>query len=628
MNEQFVLSDDPLKYDAQEFTREHSATHPALVAVMNDDLDALRALHATHGVAALTTRIKQSVQLTPLALAIFLHRRAAMTLLLSLGVPVDDFLDMIFVAGCSMTFGSLSVLQLAAMRSDVATLDELLASTTSDEAKHALCFYALHNSDPAVLSMLIQRGFDVHQSGLLAVTPIVAAAANPNKAFVDLLLAAGCDVSLSDTSRCSPIHVAARSNSNEKVVAALLAAGASVKARAVRDLTPVHFAAMNPNTAVMAELLKHCSVDDVNVVDDKGMTPCNLAQSREVLAALLAHGGEFGALESALGTAVDNANVLAVQHLLLKPKVDLSVRNRAGKNLLHRAASANSAEIVQILLDAGMDKDERCKRRARTALCYAAASRDALAFRVLVAAGADLYAADKESLTALHLACACDNMAALEMFATAGIDVVEAAKVDASLMCSAAQARDANVLRHLMRHGVDFRSRNSSGATPCVGASPLGLYRLFTAGANLSFKHNVGHNAGEAVLNAWCIDVRPILTMVAAGADVGADLIEQVNSVSRETVALLCACGDVDENTVDGGVEQKRIIEAVKMIAQRQFELMRLRAFEVVVGLQPLGLSALVTCEILSFTFAPRESLVPFHRLWKIATLAKHFRMS
>jgi ankyrin repeat protein len=646
MTEPLILHNDPCKYDARQFAQEHSATRPAHVAVFNDDLNALRALHAAHGVAALSTHLESIIQFTPLALAVVLHRRAVVALLLALGVPVGDSFAMAYKSGDAVVFGNASALQLAAWRGDVALMDTLFATAPPDSNNplannvpqpkyayfassvaivgHSLCYYAAHNADPAVLSMLIDRGFDFRSAGVTGANPMHAAAVNPNPALIDLLLAAGGDVTQCDLKAVSPLHAAARHNSNEKVVATLLAAGASVTDRTFYKQTPVHCAAMNPNVAVMAELLKHCSADDVNVLDSQNMTPCNLARSRDVLAALLAHGGEFGALDTALLMAVENGNELATQRLLLKLTVDVNKRGRDGLTLLHRAARVNSGEIVQMLLDAGLNKDERCELHERTALHYAAGShRDAGALRVLVAAGADLYAADKESLTALHCACASDNMAALEVFANVGIDVVEAAKSDVSLVCSAARASEAKVLRHLMRHGVDFRARNRIGQTPCIGASVRSLDRMFAAGANLDFAHNAGTS-----LNGYSIFERPFLTLLAAGADVGSFLTAQVASISAITTALLCACGRVEESAVKHIVGPDMIVKAVEKIAQRQFEMMRFRAFEVLVGLQPLGLSALVTCEILAFTFAPRESLIAFHRLWAMATLAKHFQVA
>jgi hypothetical protein len=57
-----------------------------------------------------------------------------------------------------------------------------------------------------------------------------------------------------------------------------------------------------------------------------------------------------------------------------------------------------------------------------------------------------------------------------------------------------------------------------------------------------------------------------------------------------------------------------------------QLELLKLRSFEVCVGLQSMELPALVTCEILAQSFGRQELLLKFHLLWTIATLVKHFQ--
>jgi hypothetical protein len=73
-------------------------------------------------------------------------------------------------------------------------------------------------------------------------------------------------------------------------------------------------------------------------------------------------------------------------------------------------------------------------------------------------------------------------------------------------------------------------------------------------------------------------------------------------------------------------VSQRELGWACNRIAEKQFELFRLRSFQVCVALQNLRLSALVSCSILEHLFAPLESMVAFHRVWAIVTKIKHFR--
>jgi ankyrin repeat protein len=624
MSHRRVLRDDPLKWNVEQFAQDHGADRPAHVAVMRNDLAALRDLH----LAALTTPLMQYAEFTPLALAVALRRRPAIAQLLALGVPVDGVFNVTFTSGDSLLFGTTSALQLAAWRGDSDMVAALLAAQpdTGPAAMsgHTLGFYAALNDDVAVLQMLLDRW-----PHLAVPAPVHVAAENPNEAVISLLLqraGSGDDVVSARTNDGSvPLHVAAR-NENVKVAAALIAAGADVNARNRAHQTPSHVAAANCNAAVIALLLAHGA--DVNAADAKQIKPCDTAcanANADVLAALLAHGGEFGALDVALFNAVENCHPLALQSLLKQHRLDLTVRNKDGLSPLHLAARCSSGEVVQLLLDAGVDIDEQCTRYQKNALQFACTNKDLGALRVLVAGGARIYAADRMSTTALHTACWADNMAALSVLATAGVDVVAAAKCDASLLCSAASAHTStNVLRHLIRSGVDLSARNRRRETACFRASSRGLEALFAAGANLNVSHSIGETAPYPIAIGDLYS-RPVLTLLAAGADVGADLLTAARNLSPDTLSLLVAGGALDASEVKS-IEAKAMAKAIGRIAQRQFELLRWRGLEIAVGLQPLGLSALVTCEILSFAFAPQVSLIPFHRVWKIVTTVKHLK--
>jgi hypothetical protein len=61
-------------------------------------------------------------------------------------------------------------------------------------------------------------------------------------------------------------------------------------------------------------------------------------------------------------------------------------------------------------------------------------------------------------------------------------------------------------------------------------------------------------------------------------------------------------------------------------VALARQSLVRARGVEVCIGLQSLRLDALQLCEIMTHACAPAAKHVPFHELWNIATMAKHFR--
>jgi hypothetical protein len=139
----------------------------------------------------------------------------------------------------------------------------------------------------------------------------------------------------------------------------------------------------------------------------------------------------------------------------------------------------------------------------------------------------------------------------------------------------------------------------------------------------------------------------PLLALLfALGADLNAkfpDARRPIETVGRDTTVTLVALGldpsltgqfgfRPDERCFLSVVGEKNIVPhrhvawACSRVAQRQFELLKMRALQVCGGLEERQLPALVTCEILSNAFAPRESLVDFHRVWAIVTTIKHFR--
>jgi hypothetical protein len=105
--------------------------------------------------------------------------------------------------------------------------------------------------------------------------------------------------------------------------------------------------------------------------------------------------------------------------------------------------------------------------------------------------------------------------------------------------------------------------------------------------------------------------------------------------------ALVAAGGNLDQPDTKG--ETPRMIATRKMvalptadeidaarrrIAKTRLDFVRLRAFQICVGLQPLDINALQLCEILMHSFGALGSLIAFHQWWAIATKVKHFRVS
>lgn len=105
------------------------------------------------------------------------------------------------------------------------------------------------------------------------------------------------------------------------------------------------------------------------------------------------------------------------------PSIDLAVSPDANKYAIHYAASkAASADVIQILIDAGADLEARDAHGA-TALISAAFNQNAEITNALIAAGANVAAEDDNGATALHFAALNNGPAVLTQLMNAGADI-------------------------------------------------------------------------------------------------------------------------------------------------------------------------------------------------------------
>jgi hypothetical protein len=118
----------------------------------------------------------------------------------------------------------------------------------------------------------------------------------------------------------------------------------------------------------------------------------------------------------------------------------------------------------------------------------------------------------------------------------------------------------------------------------------------------------------QRALRRLCKKPAALCALVAAGGD-----LDQPNK-EGETPRMIATRNNVALPTAD------EIDAARHRIAKARLDLVRQRAFQICLGLQPLDINALQLCEILMHSFGALGSLIAFHQWWAIATKVKHFR--
>jgi hypothetical protein len=171
-------------------------------------------------------------------------------------------------------------------------------------------------------------------------------------------------------------------------------------------------------------------------------------------------------------------------------------------------------------------------------------------------------------------------------------------------------------VRVLVEFGAEIDRQTNNGWTALIGAGVTAqstcVEMLLAIGADVAMVRDNGDTACQVVAR-WQQNVG-LCALVAAGGD-----LEQPSN-NGETPRMIAIRERLALPTAD------EINAARQRIAKTRLDLVRERAFQICVGLQPLDIDALQLCEILMHSFGALGSLIAFHQWWDIATKVKHFR--
>ncbi|KAK4926362.1 hypothetical protein LTR66_016353, partial [Elasticomyces elasticus] len=155
--------------------------------------------------------------------------------------------------------------------------DEAASTTNRETALH----YAALFGNEAVVELLLEKGVDLEATssdGQTAIFYAIGSGSPCNESILNLLLAKGADVSVSERFRhMTPLLVAAE-DGNEWAVRSLLANGANVMDRDILGHTALHIVAESGDEAVVKMLLEK-GADVSAVAVEEGDTPRNFAES-------------------------------------------------------------------------------------------------------------------------------------------------------------------------------------------------------------------------------------------------------------------------------------------------------------------------------------------------------------
>lgn len=308
--------------------------------------------------------------------------------------------------------------------------------------------------------------------------------------------------------------------------------------------------------------------------------------------------------------------------LLTAHKANLGARDQGRRTPLMLATLGKSVfkdRIVVALLEGGAPLLDD-----RNAVCRAAATSTA-AIQLLIDRGvAVAELCDDDGNTPCHFVDDGVNTDAVlhQLVRVCGIDVNAPSNMAGSCVSTFASWGHSKPLRWCIEN-TDARIdvAGTGGMTPlsiaCAHNHPSCVLLLLAAGANFDARDIHGSTATHWTTSGSFVRLAPRLEILHALFAVGADF-DARDAIGETPRSHLANRG------VQFAPTASEIDETRRRIAALRLSLVRNRAFQICVGLQPLDLDALQTCEILQQ--ACGRFAIPFHQWWAIATAVKHFR--
>lgn len=519
-----------------------------------------------------------------------------------------------------------SICHEAAKSSNVQFIEQVLAVQTpvAPNPRSPLHSCAAHSDSADVVRRLIAHGFDIDALDESGSTPLLLAVKRGSETVVRALMAAGARLDVADKQKRSLVFYAAQ-RSSHSVLAMLFEAGADASLVDHVGRSALHVAAANANEALLALLLaKAAGTLDINAADESGLTPCHVAagNANERLVELLVGAGcRLDVRDTSNATpchlAAMNSNEAVIAALVAAGAGVSDVDSILATPAL-RAASNSNEKVMQVLVECGADLNSR-DRFGRAPCHRAAANANERVMATLVACeSVDLCVKDKYGMTVWLIAVSNANPRVLwQLLSTRALACfLETNSIEWSSVHQATSLKNEKALEILLYAGANVDARKAGVAPLHLAADSggdIGMATLLIAGGSEIDIGNIVVDCTPCHLAAMDGNRDMITLLVAAGADLAA--CDSNGTTVRDYIGIHHMREPNEEELRDA---RQRIVVA-------QTRLVRWRALQVCIGLQPLALDALQLCEVLKFACGPVAATIPFHKFWKLATTVKHF---
>lgn len=295
------------------------------------------------------------------------------------------------------------------------------------------------------------------------------------------LLVAICFLTFTPLSRSAQTDVdaltTAASNGDVARVESLLGHGVKIDTPDYLGWTALYRAVLNGNTSMVKKLLD--SGANVNARNQDGKTPLFVIPDGRIDLAetLLAKGANINATSlrglTPLMWIIQSNRTEGAALWLLSKGANVNAKTSEGETALHVASEVESKMVVKALLERKADVNARrvnIVHNQETPLLVAVNKNNMDIALMLLAAGADINAADSRGLTPLIQAIYERHLPLAEMLIKKGADVNRRTKKGEAALHPAAYLGNLAIVRQLLAKGADVNAETDFGNSPLDGA--------------------------------------------------------------------------------------------------------------------------------------------------------------
>lgn len=235
-------------------------------------------------------------------------------------------------------------------------------SSTRDSRNLLLHVAILNDSFDVVEYLISEESIDINTKDNQGKTPLHLAAARGNLYMIKCLLEKGANINDQDKCGCTPLHYAA----NIKTIKFLIDKGADYNITDGNSNTRMFYAFEYANLELIKYFVEEKLIDPMTKINEYGCTlfgEAFVSGDLDTIMYLIDEKSVVYNGNDLVESAISHGHFATVKYLIEEKKVDVNYASKSGWTHLFDAVERGDVEIIEYLLERGVDVDAKAGDR-------------------------------------------------------------------------------------------------------------------------------------------------------------------------------------------------------------------------------------------------------------------------